>query len=159
MSRAFDASAIIDAWGDYPLSQFPQFWSWMGSEFGAGASCLCIVASDEVRDRDPDCHEWLREHCPRFETIDDRIIRRANAIKAQLGIDGEEYHPLGVGENDILIIAHAQVTNRRLVSHEARQPTLPQNTKKYKIPAVCALVGVTCERVRDVISACGQVFG
>lgn len=89
------------------------------------------------------------------------IVQEAQRIKGLLGVVDDNYHPDGVGENDILIIATAGTEGLVLVSNEGRQANLPQNRRRYKIPATCALdtVEVLCIDFLRFIRDSGEVFG
>lgn len=82
-------------------------------------------------------------------------------IKRLLQIQGDDYHPKGVGENDLFIIACSKLRNLSLVSDEERQPNLPQVPSKMKIPAVCGLttVGVPCMNFLAYLKQSQEVFG
>jgi hypothetical protein len=70
-------------------------------------------------------------------------------------------HPSkGVGENDIFIIATARLHGAGLVSDEERQPTLPTEPSKKKIPAVCGMreVNVPCINFIEFIKRSDAVF-
>ena len=75
-------------------------------------------------------------------------------IKGLLGIVADNYHPKGVGENDILIIATALVYRVELVTEEQRQPNAPQVLAKRKIPLVWGMpsVAVPCYSFIDYIN-------
>lgn len=81
-------------------------------------------------------------------------------IKHLLGIEEDQHHPKGVGENDIFIIATASVHGLTLVSDEGRQFKKPDILAKRKIPAVCELsgVGVSCINFLQLIRTSGTVF-
>lgn len=89
------------------------------------------------------------------------IVQDALRIKKLLGIVNEQFHPKGVGENDIFIIATACVHKVQLVSNENRQNNLPVKLAKYNIPAVCAMqdVSVPCVNFIEFLKRSGQVFG
>jgi hypothetical protein len=82
-------------------------------------------------------------------------------MKSALGIANDKYHPNGVDENDLLIIAAAKEDGCELISNEARQPALPVVMARYKIPAVCAMptVKVPCVDFLDVLTRSGKSFG
>ena len=138
--QVFDASSMIYAWDNYPVQQFPGLWEWLAQEIDAGRLQMSAVAFDEVSHKTPECSEWLRDNHLQQIPIDNAIIQTALLIKALLGIQNDRYHPKGVGENDILIIATAKVhIGAELISDEKRQTTLIQEPTKRKIPAVCAM--------------------
>ena len=135
--QAFDASSIIHAWDNYPLRQFPGLWGWMAEQISEKKILMSSVAFDEVDNKIPECAAWLKDNNIMQIPVTNAIIQKALVIKNLLGIVGDSYHPNGVGENDILIIATACVNNLGLVSDEGWQPKPPINPKKSKIPLVC----------------------
>ena len=107
--RVFDASSMIHAWDNYPVRQFPPLWEWMASQIEAKELVMSSVAFDEVNHKAPDCGEWLRDNNLERLAISNAILQEAKRIKGLLGIVDDNYHPKGVGENDILIIATARL--------------------------------------------------
>jgi len=158
--RVFDASSMIYAWDNYPLGQFPGLWEWMAGQIESKELVMPSVAFEEVSHKTPECGEWLKENNLEQLAISNAILQDAKRIKGLLGIVDDNYHPKGVGENDILIIATARQHGAELVSDEERQTNLPQVSSKRKIPAVCAMqtVSVPCINFIDYIKASGAVF-
>lgn len=158
--QVFDASSTIYAWDNYPLQQFPGLWEWMADQISSHKLVISSVAFDEVLHKTPDCGEWLKEQSVKRLGVNNVILKDALRIKGLLGIADDQYHPKGVGENDIFIIATARAHQAELVSDERRQTGLPQATSKRKIPAVCAMteVDVPCINFIDFIRRSGQVF-
>lgn len=156
----FDASAIIHAWDHYPPMQFPPLWRWLASRIKKNELGICEVARSEVEKRSPDCHQWLAEQGITCVEMTDIAVKKAAEIKSLLGIVNERYNPAGVAENDILIVASAFVERQELISNERRQPDLPQNKAKYKIPAVCVMqeIAVPCIDFLTLIKQSGEVF-
>ena len=144
--QAFDASAMMHAWDNYPIDQFPALWAWIAAEIATQRLAIAVVALDEVGHKQPDCQAWLRDQQILRLDITAAVLREAMRIKALLGIDEDRYSPKGVDENDLLIIAAAGVNERELVSNEGRQLALPKLMQNCKIPAVCGLnaVGIPC---------------
>lgn len=159
--RALDASSIIHAWDNYPLNQFPPLWRWLAHEVEARRIVICEVALAEVERKFPECAKWLKTQKIQQIAMTDEPLRMALTIKAELGIEGDNYHAKGVGENDILIVASASVAGQVLISNEERQPTLPTDKRRMKIPAVCNLdlVAVECKTFVELIKESGMVFG
>ncbi len=158
--QAFDASAVIYAWDNYPVKQFPSLWTWIASQIQEGDFLMPAVAFKETKDKVPECATWLREkNIQRIEVSND-ILQEAMRIKGLLGIKDDHYHAKGVGENDILIVATAFIGNLELVSEEARQSNLPQEKRKMKIPAVCNLreIGLPCINFIEWIKRSEKVF-
>jgi len=157
----FDASSIIHAWDHYPLKQFPRLWEWLGDEFNAQRFTMPEIAEGETKKRDVDCHKWLRQNNVRIIPMSPEILSKALEIKASLGIvHDRDYATNGVGENDILIVATCVTQVLELVSNEGVQRELPRNLRKYKIPAVCRMVGVNvpCISFRELLVQSGKVF-
>ncbi len=156
----FDASAIIHAWDNYPISNFPPFWNWIEVEIQHDNFAICEIAFDEVKNKSPECAEWIKNKGIRKISLSETILVRATEFKGLLGILSENYHSGGVGENDLLIISTAQIESALLLTEESRQNILPNQKRKYKIPAVCGLdeVGVICKDIREVIGESGVVF-
>lgn len=158
--RMFDASSMLHAWEEYLPGQLLTLWDWLGEQVQAQEISLLSEAMKEVTDRSPDCACWLRANGLRVLQVSPSVASAAMDIKRLLRISDDQYHPKGVDENDILIIAAAQVHGVELISNENQQPRLPQDMRHYKIPAVCALpaVSVVCLSFRDYLAASGQVF-
>jgi len=141
--QVFDASSMIYAWDNYPLRQFPGLWDWMVVQIDEKKLVMPSVALEEVVSKTPDCGAWLNANDLEELKINNSIVQDAMRIKGLLRIVDDNYHPRGVGEIDLFIIATARAHSAELVSDEERQTTLPQNPAKKKIPAVCVMTGVS----------------
>ena len=157
--QELDASSIIYGWDNYPIQQFPPLWNWLADQVSTELA-ITQVAFEEVRNMSPDCADWLIENYIDRKPITSEILSLALIIKNALGIEGDNYHSKGVGENDILIIASAKISRVELISDENRQNSLPRDLQKYKIPAVCHMdsVSVQCINFVDYIKQSNQVF-
>lgn len=156
----FDASSIIHAWDNYPLELFPPLWDWISKKIKSGELTIPEVAFDEVVKKTPDCAKWLKQQQITVLPLKDDILLIASDIKRGLGIANDNYHPKGVGENDLLIVASAKDQHCTLVSNEGRQLRRPETRARYKIPSVCDLpeVGVRCVSFLELIKSSGAVF-
>ena len=156
----FDASSTIYGWDNYPLAQFPRLWDWLGSQIGAGLVTLSETADKEVCSKLAICGQWLKDQGLAVVVNTPATLQEASQIKTLLDIVGDDYHSDGVGENDLLIIASAKTEGATLVSDEKKQPNLPPNRRRYKIPAVCAYLNspVRCESFLEYIKSSGQSF-
>ncbi len=159
--HVFDASSILLAWDNYPIENFPPLWQWIAEQIDADDFEITQVALEEVIKKSPDCGAWLKDHEITVLPLTNAVLQQAVAIKHLLGIAEDDYHPKGVGENDIFIIATAKVTGSTLVSDEGRQFRVPDVMSKCKIPTVCDLdeVKVECIPFIDLIKNSGAIFG
>lgn len=155
-----DASSMIYAWDNYPINQFPPLWDWMADQVETGQLQMPFVAFDEVNDKTPDCAEWLKENKLQVILPSEAILLEALRIKNLVGIVGDAYHPKGVGENDIMIIATARLHRWPLMSDEGTQAILPKEPAKKKIPAVCGMPGVAvqCGNFLEYLKNSGAIF-
>lgn len=158
--QVFDASSMIYAWDNYPIGQFPGLWEWMAERINEKNLVMPKVAFDETQRNIPECAQWLKANDVEILDISDAIVREALRIKGLVGIDGDHYHPNGVGENDLFIIATARIHKGELVSDESRQTSLPTQPSKKKIPAVCAMseVNVPCINFIEFLKRSEEVF-
>lgn len=158
--HALDASSILHARDNYPLDQFPGLWDWLAIEIQAQRLSMATVALDEVGHKSPECATWLKGQNIRRLPMSNDVLLAAMDIKQQVGIRNDQYHPKGVDENDILIIAAAQYHGASLITDEKRQFGKQVEPTKLKIPAVCDLPGVavTHKNFLDYIRQSKQVF-
>ena len=157
---SFDASSMIHAWDEYPINQFPGLWDWMKVQIESKEFLISQVAFEEVVQLHPECGKWLNVCNIQKLSITNITLQKAMVIKNLLGIENDKFQGDGVGENDILIISSAKEHFQELISNERRQLTLPQQMKRYKIPAVCNLpdVNVQCLNFIEIIKRSKEVF-
>ena len=158
--QAFDASSMVYAWDNYPIRQFPGLWEWISEQIAKRILVIPDVALEEVSKEAPECGQWLKESNIKLLDVNNAIVQDAMRIKGLLGIVGDRYHPKGVGENDILIIAASRAHGAELISDEGKQNQLPDKMAKRKIPAVCdmAEVSVPCINFVEYIKRSDAIF-
>ncbi|MDP2367946.1 DUF4411 family protein [Rhodoferax sp.] len=158
--RVLDASSILYAWDNYPLAQFPGLWGWLAVEIQTHELAISVVAFDEVGHMAPECANWLKTAGVLRLAMSAEVVMAAMSIKQAIGVVNDQYHPNGVGENDLFIIAAAKVHHAELITNEARQFGAQANARKYKIPAVCDMpsVGVVSMNFLEYIQKSKQVF-
>lgn len=141
--QVLDASSIIYAWDNYPEPQFPPLWDWIATQIRSGQLTISTVAFEEVAHKTPDCAAWLKGYQITRLPMTNVILQDALRIKGLIGIKNDKFHPKGVGENDILIIATARAHGAELITDEERQTITPKEPTKRKIPAVCGMPSVS----------------
>ncbi len=158
--RVLDASSIIYAWDNYPPAQFPGLWVWLANELKTHELSIPMVALEEVAHMAPECATWLMNAEALRLPMSEAVVMTAMAIKNAIGVVNDQYHPKGVDENDLFIIAAAKVHGAELITNEARQFGAQAEARKYKIPAVCDMpaVGVTTLNFLEYIQKSQQVF-
>lgn len=158
--QTFDASSMIYAWDNYPFEQFPPLWDWMGSLVSQGQIVMSAVAFEEVSHKTPDCCAWLESIGLQRSPVSNSVIQEAMRIKGLIGVVDDGYHPRGVDEKDLFIIATAKISGLPIVSDEEKQPTRPIELRKSKIPLVCGLntVDIKCFNYLEFIKASRAVF-
>ena len=151
---SFDASSMINAWDNYPISNshFKSLWQWFSDQINNKQFNISKIALQEVHHKLPYCGDWLRNNQIKAYPLSAVNLLMAQQIKTLLAIV-EEGYTKGVGENDLFIISIAKETTTILVSEEARQNKLPSLKSNYKIPAVCNMpeVGVKCISFIDLL--------
>ena len=159
--QAFDASSIIHGWDHYPPKQFPPLWKWIAGGLRRKITAFAKLRLQRSKSVRRTATSWLRAEDMTCVKMTAEAVIKAAEIKSTLEIVNEKYHPRGVGENDILIVASASVERHRLISNENRQPDIPDKKAKYKIPLVCDLPEVTvdCIDFLTLIKESGEVFG
>jgi predicted nucleic acid-binding protein len=158
--RVLDTSAIIYGWDNYPLIQFPGLWLWLGTEIRRHELTIPTVALEEVEHMAPEFAKWLKATGVHRLPMTESVVLVAMSIKHAIGVVNDQFHPKGVDENDLLIIAAAKVAGAEVVTNEARQFGSQAVAKKRKIPAVCdmPLVGVGSMSFLELLQKSMQVF-
>ena len=161
----FDASALIDLWENYPIHRpmFAGVWQWFYEQVSSETFQISAIALKEVKDhigtnllgRDIPNSKFLIQALKRIKinNLTPEDLEKEERIKFLLDIKEYRTRSSGVGANDVLIIAIASRKKATLIANEARQDTLPQNKRKFKIPAVCRLesIGIACISLKELL--------
>lgn len=155
-----DASSIIYGWDNYPAESFPKLWEWIAQQIHLGRLVISAVAKKEVEQVCPDCANWLKDASIHVEPVSSNILREAVRISHLHGVKDGKYHVKGFDENDAIIMATAKVLNVSLLSNEEKQPNIPPNLARYKIPLVCShpSISIQCLSFLDYIRSSGATF-
>lgn len=131
----------------------------MKTELRNGKLIISRVAYDESLLKLPkEFKPCLKEFRPPTEE-DCKLIAETKNIKNKLVTEDGNLNSHGVCENDLFIIAHAKLNKATLVTEEARQISLPNNKRRYKIPAVCKeIAGISCVNFTEYIRSSGEIF-
>ena len=133
-----DASSLIHAWQHYPIKQFESLWRWLKDQIAEQKVATIPEIFEEVKKKEPDCYEWLKEAGIAKIRIDNAVIQSARQIARELGIKDDRYSTQGgAGYNDLLLISVAHITRCSLITNEARQSRKPEKKANSKIPLVC----------------------
>ncbi|MEX1232935.1 MAG: DUF4411 family protein [Planctomycetaceae bacterium] len=87
--RTLDASAIVYAWDNYPVGQFPKLWEWLATEIEQKRLSIPQVAFVEVKHVSPDCGVWLSGASILRIPESNEILSEALRIKNLLGIQND----------------------------------------------------------------------
>jgi len=146
----FDSSSMIHAWDNYPIEAFPSLWDWMAVQIHEEGFRISRIVFEEIQRKIPECAYWIKQVDGEHIAAGNEVLQVASLIKSELGIKEDGYHPKGVGENDILIIATAKVHELVLISDEGRQLVVPKESAKQKIPAVCKMAAVNVQCINFI---------
>lgn len=155
-----DASSIIYGWDNYPVNSFPRLWEWIADQIHLRQLVISAVAKKEVEQVCPDCANWLKGASIHIEPVSNDILREAMRISHLHGVSNGNYHTKGFDENDAIIMATAKILNGSLLSNEERQPNIPNDVTKSKIPLACShsSVSIQCLSFLDYIRSSGATF-
>ena len=155
-----DASSIIYGWDNYPAESFPKLWEWIAQQIHLGQLVISAVAKKEVEQVCPECADWLKNASIHVEPVSNEILREALRISHLHGVKNGKYHTKGFDENDAIIMATAKVLNGSLLSNEERQPNIPNDVTKAKIPLACShsSISINCLNFLEYIRSSGVAF-
>lgn len=149
-----DTSCLIAAWEErYPIDAFPNFWRLFEGAIQAGRVVAPQAVHDETEKKSQDLHAWLADRDGLFTALDEPAQREVRAILAR--------HPRLVMEKkqrfaaDPFIVATAHLLGLTVVTEEG--PT--GNLNRPNIPDVCAVEGVPCINLLQLIRAEAWVVG
>lgn len=84
---------------------------------------------------------WLEESKFTETEISDKVNEVSLELESEYETDNESK---GAGQNDIILIAYAKVTEKIVVTLESPQPHKPGKKSNYKIPLICLEQKIDC---------------
>ncbi len=149
--HCLDASALIQAWASvYPPAVFPALWQ----QLKRPKDKLTIIKPilDEIKPGHGGLREWPDSNGFSATSIAHDTESESLRLRTDYEIASTTK---GVNKNDIMLIAHANIQNKTVVTPENYQTTRPSNKCNYKIPLVCETEGVTCIRFIEMLEKLG----
>lgn len=152
MKYCMDASVLITAWNThYKAGVFPSLWRKLGEHSKSFVFIQPIydeIDPSELRERSREPQKyplknWMDQQGIVATSIDSAIEEQSMTMAAKYKID-LKHSKGGVNANDIKLIVFAKSKRYPVVTYERRQPALPSQKYKYKIPLICAEEGVRC---------------
>jgi len=163
MKFCLDANALISSWyRDYPKTVFPSLWNKL-VEIKSRIVLIKpiyyeiepVISADNKlpvveKKRKYPLRMWLAENGFESELvkIDDKINNASLLLEKEYEITTASK---GANQNDVTLIAYAQITNNTVVTLEAKQPNKPDKISNYKIPLICEEQDVKCINFIDML--------
>ena len=152
MKYSLDSDAVINAWRDYPIENFPKIWDWiqlMGRERILGMS---EVVFRELEKGGDECYRWFKERKMDFVHPNDDDVQR------ELDRLVNTYNNFGLitgkNEGDPFVVAIAIAKDCIVVTNES----MSNNLNGPKVPDVCRAEGIQWIKFVDVIRREGVTF-
>ena len=151
MKYSLDSDAIINAWRDYPIQNFPNIWDWVENLGREQIGGMSEVVFQELERGGDECYNWFKDRKelfvhPNDEDIQNEVRRLVNTYN--FGLTASK------NAGDPYVIALAKVKNAVVVTNESPS----NNMNGPKIPDVCRVEGIQRIKFVQVITKEGVVF-
>ena len=153
MRYSLDSDAIISAWRDYPIQNFPKIWVWVENLGREEVGGMSEVVFKELEKGGDECYEWFKERKELFVHPNDEDIQ--NEVRRLVNTYNNFGTITGKNEGDPYVIALAKVKGAVVVSNESPS----NNMNGPKIPDVCRVENIRVIKFVQVITNEGVVFG
>lgn len=145
MKYSLDSDAIINAWRDYPITNFPTIWRWMESIGEKQIAGMSEVIFSELERGGDECFKWFKDRKGLFvhstsEAVEEEV-RRLIHKHNNFGL------VTGKNEGDPYVVALAIVENCVVVTNES----MSNNPNGPKVPDVCLVEDISCIKFVEVI--------
>ena len=160
MIYLIDSNIFIEAKNRYYGFDFcPAFWDFLDGEISKTTILTIKEVYNELSNGDDDLAQWIkdRKDSAFFTPVDDEETQKEFmkiAQYVQSNFSQEESNKF-LSVADPWLIAKAKVLGANIVTHEVLAPT---NTKKVKIPNICAHFGVNYSDPFNMIRDLGGKF-
>jgi hypothetical protein len=150
---SLDSDAIINAWRDYPIENFPKIWDWVESLGTNEIGGMSEVVFKELERGGDECFEWFKKRRELF------VHPSGQEVQAQVQRLVTTYNNFGLvtgkNEGDPFVIALAIVKNAIVVTNESPS----NNMNGPKIPDICRAEDITRIKFVEVITREGEILG
>lgn len=136
----------------------PGYWDWLDEKFQTDEVGSIEFIGKELKDGNDELAVWAKARTPQFIKHDDEgtqsvFVEIANYVMQNDFNPGNRDKFLEKG--DPWLIAKAKTLGATLVTQEA---TVVPNSKKVKVPNICAEFGVRCITTFDMLRELQPVF-
>lgn len=146
MKHLLDSNTLIEAKNRYyGLTICPGYWAWILQQHQALEVASIVPVLDELAKGNDDLTQWVKGNAHLFEDASDERTQTAfGHIVAKIAQQAPLMKAGALEEflegADPWLIAKAMTTGAVVVTHEVYNPDIK---RKYTIPNVCSLVGVS----------------
>ncbi len=156
MNYLLDTNIFIQAQDTYYCFDIcPGFWDFLGMHFITGELISISHVYKELSHKDDAIYEWIQDHKPFFEGVDDEVTQRhfsaiANYVQKEYSQRKQNNPHINqfLSVADPWLIAKAKTLSATLVTHEIRGGP---GSHKPKIPDICDQFNVPTIRTNDLL--------
>jgi hypothetical protein len=150
---SLDSDAIINAWRDYPIQNFPKVLDWVEQLGKGGVGGMSEVVFRELARGGDECYDWFSHRKkifvhPNTEKVQEEVGRLVNLYKNFGLITGKN-------EGDPYVVALAKVNAAVVVTNESPS----NNMNGPKIPDVCRVEEIKVIKFVQMLKEAGGTFG
>ncbi|WP_321359619.1 DUF4411 family protein [Pseudomonas extremaustralis] len=161
MKHLLDSNTLIEAKNRYyGMTICPGYWAWILQQNQALEIASIVAVRDELAKGNDDLTHWVRSNAHLFEDSSDEQTQAAfGQIVAKISEQAPQMKAGALEEflegADPWLIAKAMTTGAVVVTHEVYNPDIK---RKYTIPNVCSLVGVTYMNTFELLGKLDACF-
>lgn len=137
----------------YPPANFPGFWQALEGAIAAGDVVASREVQREIRNRDDALYSWSRKHGALFVEVDVPCQDQVTEIMRKYPRFVDTRTGKNSGDPFVIALAMQYKPQLQIVTQENGG-----NANRPAIPSVCALEGLRCISLLDLIRAQGWRF-